>query len=63
MGYRAGRPCADELIDRLRLLPPRGRVEVILRDGRRVADALYELELSGSDSSGDDWEPATRRRR
>ena len=62
-GYKAGRPCPDLLIDGLRLPSPRGRVEVILRDGRRVADALYELALSGSDSSGDDWEPATRRRR
>ena len=61
VGYEAGHPCADELIDGLRLPSPRGRVEAILRDGRRVDDALYELALSGSDSSGDDWEPAKRR--
>ena len=63
VGYEAGSPCADELVDRLRLPSPRGWVEVILRDGRRVNDALYELALSGSDSSGEDWEPAKRRRR
>ena len=66
VGYEAGSPCADELIDGLRLPSPRGRVEAILRDGRRVADALYELTLSGSDSSGEEWEPVkrtTKRRR
>ena len=62
VGYEAGSPCADELIDGLRLPSPRGRVEAVLRDGRRVADALYELTLSGSDSSGEEWEPAKRRR-
>ena len=60
VGYEAGSPCADELIDGLRLPSPRGRVGAVLRDGRRVADALYELTL-GSDSSGDDWEPVKRR--
>ena len=63
VGYEAGSPCADDLINSLRLPSPRGRVELILRDGRRVDDALYELALSGSDSSADDWEPAKRRRR
>ena len=66
VGYEAGSPCADELIDGLRLPSPRGRVEAILRDRRRVADALYELTLSGSDSSGEEWEPVkrtTKRRR
>ena len=63
VGYEAGRPCADELVDGLRLPSPRGRVGAILRDGRRVHDALYEMALSGSDSSGDDWEPAKRSRR
>ena len=52
--------------------PRRGRgpsicgTRFILRDGRRVADALYELTLSGSDSSGEEWEPVkrtTKRRR
>ena len=61
VGYEAGSPCADELIDGLRLPSPRGRVEAILRDGRRVADALYELAISGSDSSGEEWEPVKRR--
>ena len=63
VGYETGNPCADELVDSLRLPSPRGRVKAILRDGRRVNDALYELALSGSDSSGEDWEPAKRRRR
>ena len=63
VGYEAGSPCADELIDALRLPSPRRRVEAILRDGRRVADALYELAISGSDSSGDEWEPVKRRRK
>lgn len=63
VGYGAGSPCADELIDGLRLPSPRGRVEAVLRDGRRVADALYELAVSGSDSSGEEWEPVKRRRR
>ena len=62
VGYEAGSPCADEMVDSLRLPSPRGRVMAILRDGRRVVDALYELSL-GSDSSGEDWTPAKRRRR
>ena len=63
VGYEAGSPCADEMVDSLRLPSPHGRVMAILRDGRRVVDALYELSLGGSDSSGEDWTPAKRRRR
>jgi hypothetical protein len=63
VGYEAGSPCVDEIIDSLPLPSPRGRVMAILRDGRRVVDALYELSLGGSDSSGEDWTPAKRRRR
>ena len=63
VGYKVGKPCADEVVDGLRLPSPRRLVEAILRDGRRVNDALYELALSGSDSSGEEWEPAKRRRR
>ena len=62
-GYEVGSPCADELIDSLRLPSPRSRVLAILQDGRRAADALYELSLGGSDTSGEDWTPAKRRRR
>ena len=57
VGYEAGSPCADELVNSLRLPSPRSRVMAILRDGRRAADALYELSLGGSDTSGDDWTP------
>ena len=63
VGYEAGSPCADELVNSLRLPSPRSRVMAILRDGRCAADALYELSLGGSDTSGDDWTPAKRRRR
>ena len=63
VGYEVGSPCADELIDSLRLPSPRSRVLAILQDGRRAADALYELSLGGSDTSGEDWTPAKRRRR
>jgi hypothetical protein len=62
VGYGAGSPCADELVDSLRLSSPHSRVMDILRDGRRAADALYELSLGGSDTSGEDWIPAKRRR-
>ena len=62
VGYGAGSRCADELIDSLRLSSPHSRVMAILRDGRRAADALYELSLGGSDTSGEDWVPAKRRR-
>ena len=57
VGYEAGSPCADELVNSLRLPSPRSRVMAILRDGRCAADALYELSLGGSDTSGDDWTP------
>ena len=62
-GYEVGSPCADEMIDSLRLPSPRSRVLAILQDGRRAADALYELSLGGSDTSGEDWTPAKRRRK
>ena len=61
-GYEAGHSCAEQLINGLRVPSPRGRVDAILRDGRRTIDVLYELALSGSDSSGEDWAPAERRR-
>ena len=62
-GYEAGSSCTDELINGLQTPSPRERVDAILRDGRRITDALYELALSGSDSSGEDWAPAKRRRK
>ena len=62
--YEAGAACPEELVDALRLPSPRARVEAILGQGTRVADALFELPLSGSDeSSGDEWTPVKRRRR
>jgi len=43
-----GSPCADQLIDGLRLSSPRKRVELVLSDGRRVADAFTNCRWVGA---------------
>ena len=66
-GYTAGESCPDAAIDSVRLPSPLGRVRAILTDGRRVTDALHELELtSASEGDDTDWSPVggrVRRRR
>ena len=43
-----GSPCADQLIDGLRLSSPRKRVELVLSDGRRVADTFTNCRWVGA---------------
>ena len=58
LGYTAGQRCTEAAIRSVRLPSPRGRVEAILADGRRVNDAIFEIELSSSsDTSDSEWLP------
>ena len=66
LGYTVGQRCTEAAINSVRLPSPRGRVEAILADGRRVNDAIFEIELSSSsDASDSEWLPRgpVRRRR
>ena len=67
LGYAAGQRCTEEAINSVQLPSPRGRVEAILADGRRVNDTIFEIELSSSsDTSDSEWlprGPVQRRRR
>ena len=66
-GYAAGERCPEALIRSVQIPSPRRRVQAILTDGGRVADAVHELNLTSA-SEGDDteWLPnrgRVRRRR